>query len=43
MDRGQAPGSDGHKNDEYSLRAFYVAYKQYMGDALNAARTAQAS
>ena len=34
MDRGQAPGTEGHKNDEYSLRAFYAAYKQYMGDAL---------
>lgn len=38
MDRGQAPGPDGHKNDEYSLRAFYVAYKQYMGDALPASQ-----
>ena len=36
MDRGQAPGDVGHKNDEYSLRAFYVTYKQYMGDALKA-------
>jgi hypothetical protein len=34
MDRGQAPGSQGAKNDEYSLRAFYSLYKQYMGDAL---------
>jgi len=34
MDRGQSPGDDGAKNDEYSLRAFYVAYKQYMGQAL---------
>lgn len=34
MDRGQAPGVEGHKNDEYSLRAFYDAYKTYMGDAL---------
>jgi phenylpropionate dioxygenase-like ring-hydroxylating dioxygenase large terminal subunit len=36
MDRGQAPGAEGHKNDEYSLRAFYAAYKRYMGDALKA-------
>ena len=35
MDRGQAPGSTGLKNDEYSLRSFYVAYKQYMGDVLH--------
>jgi len=34
MDRGQAPGHQGDKNDEYSLRAFYVAYKKYMGDSL---------
>lgn len=36
MDRGQAPGRQGAKQDEYSLRAFYVLYKQYMGDALGA-------
>ena len=34
MDRGQAPGTMGGKNDEYSLRAFYEIYKSYMGDAL---------
>jgi benzoate/toluate 1,2-dioxygenase alpha subunit len=34
MDRGQEPGLEGNKNDEYSLRAFYVSYKQYMGDSL---------
>lgn len=43
MDRGQAPGADGHKNDEYSLRAFYAAYKQYMDDALTAPGLAPAS
>jgi hypothetical protein len=37
MDRGQAPGLEGGKNDEYSLRAFYAAYKTYMGDSLPAA------
>jgi hypothetical protein len=37
MDRGQAPGSEGIKNDEYSLRAFYREYKKYMGDALRLA------
>jgi benzoate/toluate 1,2-dioxygenase alpha subunit len=37
MDRGQAPGAEGGKNDEYSLRAFYDAYKTYMGDALTVA------
>ncbi len=37
MDRGQAPGLKGDKNDEYSLRAFYVAYKQYMGHHLRRA------
>jgi phenylpropionate dioxygenase-like ring-hydroxylating dioxygenase large terminal subunit len=36
MDRGQEPGREGGKNDEYSLRAFYDAYKIYMGDALPA-------
>jgi hypothetical protein len=34
MDRGQEPGAEGGKNDEYSLRAFYHAYKRYMGDSL---------
>jgi hypothetical protein len=34
MDRGQDPGRHGGKNDEYSLRSFYGAYKDYMGDAL---------
>jgi benzoate/toluate 1,2-dioxygenase alpha subunit len=34
MDRGQAPGREGQKNDEYSLRAFYAAYKEYMGREL---------
>ena len=34
MDRGQEPGMQGGKNDEYSLRAFYDAYKAYMGDSL---------
>jgi len=34
MDRGQEPGLEGGKNDEYSLRAFYEAYKDYMGDSL---------
>jgi benzoate/toluate 1,2-dioxygenase alpha subunit len=34
MDRGQEAGLTGGKNDEYSLRAFYGAYKSYMGDAL---------
>ncbi len=34
MDRGQEPGVLGNKNDEYSLRAFYVAYKRYMGQHL---------
>jgi benzoate/toluate 1,2-dioxygenase alpha subunit len=43
MDRGQAPGADGHKNDEYSLRAFYAAYKDYMGDALKPPEPARAS
>ncbi len=37
MDRGQEPGREGAKNDEYSLRAFYAAYKDYMGDSLPAA------
>jgi phenylpropionate dioxygenase-like ring-hydroxylating dioxygenase large terminal subunit len=37
MDRGQEPGREGGKNDEYSLRAFYDAYKAYMGDSLPAA------
>ena len=37
MDRGQGAGAEGAKNDEYSLRAFYAAYKAYMGDALPAA------
>jgi benzoate/toluate 1,2-dioxygenase alpha subunit len=37
MDRGQEPGREGGKNDEYSLRSFYDAYKHYMGDALPAA------
>jgi benzoate/toluate 1,2-dioxygenase alpha subunit len=35
MDRGQAPGREGLKNDEYSLRAFYAAYKEHMGDAIS--------
>jgi benzoate/toluate 1,2-dioxygenase alpha subunit len=35
IDRGQAPGGEGEKNDEYSLRAFYDAYKKYMGDSLS--------
>ena len=35
MDRGQAPGREGLKNDEYSLRAFYAAYKEYMGNAIS--------
>ncbi len=30
MDRGQAPGAQGAKNDEYTLRAFHAAYRQYM-------------
>ena len=34
MDRGQEPGMQGGKNDEYSLRAFYDAYKAYMGESL---------
>lgn len=34
MDRGQEPGTAGAKNDEYSLRAFYRYYKDYMGDVL---------
>jgi len=34
MDRGQEPGREGGKNDEYSLRAFYAAYKAVMGDSL---------
>jgi hypothetical protein len=34
MDRGQEPGLQGGKNDEYSLRSFYDAYKTYMGDSL---------
>lgn len=37
MDRGQAPGGQGGKNDEYSLRAFYAAYKDCMADSLAAA------
>jgi benzoate/toluate 1,2-dioxygenase alpha subunit len=41
MDRGQQPGLQGDKNDEYSLRAFYVAYKQYMGSHLWSAAQAQ--
>lgn len=35
MDRGQTPGTQGVKNDEYSLRTFYTSYKQYLGDALS--------
>lgn len=34
MDRGQEPGTVGAKNDEYSLRAFYVTYKEYLHEAL---------
>jgi phenylpropionate dioxygenase-like ring-hydroxylating dioxygenase large terminal subunit len=34
MDRGQDEGRQGGKNDEYSLRSFYDAYKEYMGDSL---------
>jgi benzoate/toluate 1,2-dioxygenase alpha subunit len=34
MDRGQDDGRFGGKNDEYSLRSFYDAYKDYMGDSL---------
>jgi benzoate/toluate 1,2-dioxygenase alpha subunit len=34
MDRGQEPGDEGGKNDEYSMRAFYVAYKKYLGQSL---------
>ena len=34
MDRGQDPGGQGGKNDEYSLRSFYDAYKHYMGESL---------
>jgi hypothetical protein len=34
MDRGQAPGREGLKNDEYSLRSFYATYKEYMGDTI---------
>lgn len=34
MDRGQEPGAQGGKNDEYSLRAFYDAYKSYLGESL---------
>ena len=34
MDRGQAPGDRGAKNDEHTLRGFYRAYKQYMGQSL---------
>jgi phenylpropionate dioxygenase-like ring-hydroxylating dioxygenase large terminal subunit len=37
MDRGQMPGKQGAKNDEYSLRAFYQTYKKYMGERLNSA------
>jgi benzoate/toluate 1,2-dioxygenase alpha subunit len=37
MDRGQKPGAVGAKNDEYSLRAFYKTYKEYLGDALTEA------
>ncbi|MGH7015531.1 MAG: aromatic ring-hydroxylating oxygenase subunit alpha [Caulobacteraceae bacterium] len=36
MDRGQAPGSVGTKNDEYSLRGFYELYKTYLGQSLQA-------
>lgn len=36
MDRGQEQGVQGGKNDEYSLRAFYSAYKEYMAGALAA-------
>ncbi len=36
MDRGQAPGGEGAKNDEYSLRAFYLEYKRRLGDDLQA-------
>lgn len=43
MDRGQAPGDSGVKNDEYSLRAFYVAYKQHLGESLRPAHLEQAS
>lgn len=35
MDRGQEPGSVGGKNDEYSLRAFYDLYREYLGDVLS--------
>jgi benzoate/toluate 1,2-dioxygenase alpha subunit len=34
IDRGQEPGAQGGKNDEYSLRAFYDAYKTYLGESL---------
>lgn len=34
IDRGQAAGKEGSKNDEYSLRAFYHTYKKYMGQSL---------
>ncbi|HXV30378.1 MAG TPA: hypothetical protein VD840_08610, partial [Sinorhizobium sp.] len=34
MDRGQEAGNVGAKNDEYSLRAFYRYYKDYMGEVL---------
>ena len=34
MDRGQAGGNQGAKNDEHTLRGFYRAYKQYMGQSL---------
>jgi benzoate/toluate 1,2-dioxygenase alpha subunit len=43
MDRGQNPGNAGIKNDEYSLRAFYVEYKKRMGAALPPSRLARAS
>ena len=34
IDRGHAPGTAGDKNDEYAMRKFYQAYKEYMGEAL---------
>ncbi len=36
MDRGQEPGTEGGKNDEYSMRAFYSEYKARLAGVLPA-------
>jgi hypothetical protein len=32
MSRGQRPGNEGEKRDEYSLRSFYRGWHMYMDD-----------